>query len=649
MPATIAVKRAYEPAAPADGRRFLVDRVWPRGVSKAALRVEAWLKEAAPSTAAQSSMLPFLTRPPELRHWFNHQPERWDEFQRRYRRELAAAGVAALAPLEDAARTGRRVTLVFSARDEARNNAVALRRILLERLGQGEEAGEEEEEEEEGEEAEEEQEEVQRGCDKTATRGAGSAAKAPPRGKAAAARSRQGGKASGKATSKAGDAALNAARQLQAQAPLEARQPERQLAQPLVRRGRQENPLFKPFQLGPCDLRHRIVLAPLTRCRAIDTIPHKNAITYYSQRASQGGLLLTEATCISERAHGYPHTPGIYTKEQQDGWRPVVELWHTGRASHPDYQPNGEPPVSASAIPITDGTQMVDFTTPRALEPSEIPGVVDEYRRAARASIDTGFDGVEIHGANGYLVDQFLKDESNQRTDEYGGSIERRCRFALKVARAVAEEVGPERTGIRLSPFGGFQNATDSHPYALVSYLLEELGKLRLAYVHMVEPRAGGNADKDPGGHTLEPFRKERQGWSWCQQQAAAFAHCATGLPCAEPALHLPPATAHPAPPPTPPAGHADLVAFGRYFLANPDLPLRFCLDAPLNRYHRETFYTQAGAHKGARSQLQAGPFGSRTRSAACWLPSSNSAIPTQESEFGEDFMEELRKCDHEP
>ncbi|GAB4814383.1 hypothetical protein N2152v2_001429 [Parachlorella kessleri] len=271
----------------------------------------------------------------------------------------------------------------------------------------------------------------------------------------------------------------------------------------------------------------------------------------------------------------YPHTPGIYLPEQAFFF---CQLWHVGRASHNDYQPNGEPPVSASAIPITDGNQvfsfkagkMVDFPTPRALEVSEIPGVVDDYRKAARNSLTAGFSGVEIHGANGYLIDQFLKDEANHRTDEYGGSIENRCRFALEVVKAVADEVGSDKVGIRLSPFGGFQNATDSHPYGLVSYLLEELNKLDLAYVHFVEPRAGGNADIPETPHTLEPFRKVYKGTAI----AAGGYKRESGMEAIA-------------------SGHSDLVAYGRWFIANPDMPKRFALGAPLNKYHRDTFYSQ--------------------------------------------------------
>ncbi|KAL4440482.1 hypothetical protein ABPG75_003483 [Micractinium tetrahymenae] len=350
-----------------------------------------------------------------------------------------------------------------------------------------------------------------------------------------------------------------------------------------------DNPLFWPFVMGPFELAHRLVMAPLTRCRAIDSIPRSNAVEYYSQRASDGGLIISEATCISDTAHGYPHTPGIYSREQLDGWRPVVEavrakgahffsqLWHVGRASHNDFQPGGQAPISASAIPITDGTQvfslsqgkMVDFPTPRALEVHEIPGIVEQYRRAARNAIDVGFSGVEIHGANGYLIDQFLKSECNHRTDEYGGSIETRCRFALEVVDAVCDEVGANRVGIRLSMFGGFQNATDEHPYALGSFLLEELNKRGLCYVHMVEPRAANQAIRETQD-SLEPFCKV---WRGPMIAAGGYKR--------ESAMHAVQ------------SGHADLVAIGREFITNPDLPLRFCLDAPLNPYHRATFYTQ--------------------------------------------------------
>eukprot|EP00887_Chlorella_sp_A99_P005008 scaffold4.g5008.t1 len=257
------------------------------------------------------------------------------------------------------------------------------------------------------------------------------------------------------------------------------------------------------------------------------------------------------------------------------GCAPARLLWHVGRASHPHYQPNEELPVSSSAIAVGNGSQcfslksmqLEDYPAPRALEKEEIPGIVEEFRVAARNAIAAGFDGVEVHGANGYLIDQ---DNVNHRTDEYGGPIENRCRFALEVVRAVVEEVGADRVGLRLSPFGSFLSATDSHPYALTTYLLEELNEFNLAYVHLVEPRTGGSVDVDPGAYSLDPFRKVYRG----------TVIAAGGYKRDDAATAVA-------------SGRADLVAFGRWFLANPDLPRRFQLGAPLNKYDRNTFYTQ--------------------------------------------------------
>lgn len=216
---------------------------------------------------------------------------------------------------------------------------------------------------------------------------------------------------------------------------------------------------------------------------------------------------------------------------------------------------------------------MEDYIAPRPLEASELPAIVEEFRVAARNAIEAGFDGVEIHNANGYLLDSFLKDSANQRTDEYGGSIENRCRFPLMVAKAVVEEIGAERVGIRISPFGGFLDATDSHPYGLITYFLEELNKLGLAYVHLVEPRAGGNDDIPAdklAGKSLDPFRKV-----WNGTFIAAGGYTPENAPDAIA------------------SGHTDLIAFGRWHLANPDFVKRVALGAPLNKYDRATFYTQ--------------------------------------------------------
>lgn len=348
-------------------------------------------------------------------------------------------------------------------------------------------------------------------------------------------------------------------------------------------------PLFEPYKMGPFELSHRLVLAPLTRCRAFGTVPQPNAARYYAQRASPGGLMISEATCISQAGHGYPCTPGVYTAEQIAGWKPItqavrdkgavffLQLWHVGRASHPEYQPEHQPPVSSSAVRISDAWdvytpkgQPAKYPVPRPLEIPEIKAIVKEFAQGAKNALEAGFDGVEIHGANGYVIDQFLKDKVNMRTDEYGGSIENRCRFALEVVEAVVEAIGAERVGIRLSPFNEFLDCIDTHPYSTNIYLLEQLNKYNLAFIHMVEPRVPSNGDNVETQHSLTPFRKV-----WHGTFISAGGHTRqTGIECVR-------------------DGEADLVCYGRHFLANPDLPKRFALNAPLNKYDRNTFYTQ--------------------------------------------------------
>ena len=351
--------------------------------------------------------------------------------------------------------------------------------------------------------------------------------------------------------------------------------------------------LFSPYQLGPFHLNHRIVLAPLTRCRSYDGVPQPHAIKYYADRTTPGGLLISEGTVISPTGQGYPHTPSIYKEEHIDAWKPITEavrarggvfvcqLWHCGRASHPSYQPNNALPIAPSPLPITDGNKVFslksmnfeEYPTPRALETSEIPALAAEYAQAATNAIAAGFDACEIHGANGYLVDEFLKEEANQREDKYGGSIENRCRFALEVVDAVAAAVGEERVGLRLSPFGGFLNGTDPHPYALVSYLLEELNKRHpnLLYIHVVESRAGGNNDLPyDSNKTLDPWRKI---WKGPLMAAGGYS-----VDNGDEAVAT---------------NHCDLVAYGRWFLANSDFVKRAAVGATLNHYNRDTFYTQ--------------------------------------------------------
>ncbi|PSC70848.1 12-oxophytodienoate reductase 11 [Micractinium conductrix] len=348
--------------------------------------------------------------------------------------------------------------------------------------------------------------------------------------------------------------------------------------------------LFRPYELpGGVQLQHRMVYAPLTRCRAFGNIPQPSAATYYSQRATPGGLMISEGTIVSETGFGYPCTPGIFTQEQIDGWKPVVQavkdkgatffcqIWHVGRASHPHYQPNEELPISSTTKPVSGqcfslkSMQMEDHLPSRALAAEELPAIVEQFAAAARNLVAAGFNGVEIHGANGYLIDQFLKDGINDRTDAYGGPIENRCRFCLEVVKAVCDAIGSEKVGIRLSPFGGFLDGSDSHPYALTTYLLEELNKHNLAYVHLVEPRVAGNTDLEYTLHSIAPFRSMYKG-----TLIAAVGYTAeNGAAAVE-------------------SGHCDLVCYGRWWISNPDLPRRFRLGAPLTKYDRATFYTQA-------------------------------------------------------
>ncbi|CAI5469801.1 unnamed protein product [Closterium sp. Yama58-4] len=348
------------------------------------------------------------------------------------------------------------------------------------------------------------------------------------------------------------------------------------------------NPLLTPFTLPDgTELSMRIVYAPLTRDRALGTIPQPNAAIYYSQRAHKGGLMLTEGTCISPEAHGYPDTPGIYTEAQIAAWKPVIkavhdkgarfycQLWHVGRASHQEYQPDGAAPMAPSAIPISSGeikvyisTGPADYPTPRAMTAEEIKKVVEQFRVAARNAIDAGFDGVEVHGANGYLLEQFIKDGINKREDEFGGSLENRLRFPLQVIKAVADEVGASKVGVRLSPYSSFLDASDSDPVGTYLGLVEAVNGLGLAYVHFIEARAQGNADLEDVKETLEPFRKAFKG----PFIAAGGYKRENGMEAIE-------------------SGAADLITYGRLFLANPDLPKRFELNAPLNPYDRSTFF----------------------------------------------------------
>ncbi|XP_076930656.1 putative 12-oxophytodienoate reductase 11 [Bidens hawaiensis] len=345
-------------------------------------------------------------------------------------------------------------------------------------------------------------------------------------------------------------------------------------------------PLVTPYKMGKFQLSQRVVLAPLTRQRSYGNVPQQHAVLYYSQRTTKGGLLISEATGVSDTAQGLPETPGIWTKEQVEAWKPIVDavhakggiffcqIWHVGRVSNSGFQPNGQAPISCTDKGLTNleqagGTDITSFTPPRKLTTKEIPLIVDDFRTAARNAIDAGFDGVEIHGAHGYLIDQFMKDGVNDRTDEYGGSLENRCRFALEVVEAVVNEIGADKVGIRLSPFADYMQSGDSNPKALGLYMAESLNKYNILYCHMVEPRMKTLGEKDDCPDSLVPMRKAFNGTF---VSAGGYDMEDGNNAVAE--------------------NRTNLVAYGRLFLANPDLPKRFELNAPLNKYNRETFYT---------------------------------------------------------
>jgi N-ethylmaleimide reductase len=338
-----------------------------------------------------------------------------------------------------------------------------------------------------------------------------------------------------------------------------------------------EAALFTPFDLGRIRLRNRIVMAPLTRDRATPGIDAPNQLNaeYYRQRAG-AGLIIAEATQISPYGKGYAFTPGIYSPDQIEGWKLVtsavhaeggtifLQLWHVGRISHPSLQPGNLLPVAPSAVAPKDTRtfietgEFVSVGTPRALELTEIPGIIDDYAAAASKAIAAGFDGVEIHAANGYLLHQFMGDGSNHRTDRYGGSVANRLRLTLEVTEAVSAAVGADRTGIRISPVSPASGAYDSNPQSVFFPLVRELNRFGLAYVHVVEGHTQG--PREFHGFDFEQLRKEFSG-AWMVNNGytreMAIDVVARGL--------------------------ADLVAFGRPFIANPDLVERFRTGAPLN------------------------------------------------------------------
>ncbi len=356
--------------------------------------------------------------------------------------------------------------------------------------------------------------------------------------------------------------------------------------------------LFDPVRAGDLQLANRIVMAPLTRNRAPDAVPTPLMAQYYTQRAS-AGLLITEATAISQQGQGYADVPGLYGSEQIDGWKQVtknvhaasgkivVQLWHVGRVSHTSLQPGGGKPVAPSAITaktktvlIKDGVpSFVDTSEPRALQAYELPDIVHTYQAAARNAVETaGFDGVEIHAANGYLLDQFLKSGSNQRRDDFGGSIENRARLLLEVVRAVTQAIGAGRTGIRFSPVTPANDAFDPDPQPLFDYLVRELAGFNLAYLHIIEGATGGARELPD-----RPFDYTglRRAYRAAGGKAAWMVNNGLDKALAENAL----------------AEGADLVAFGRPFIANPDLVERLRRGKPWNEGDRSTYY--GGGAKG--------------------------------------------------
>ncbi len=346
--------------------------------------------------------------------------------------------------------------------------------------------------------------------------------------------------------------------------------------------------LFSSIQVGPYTFSHRVVLAPLTRMRAEEgAIPGPLMAEYYSQRTSPGALLIGEATIAAPNGNGYPGAPGLFDDSQIDGWRLVtdavhakggkifLQLYHAGRQSNAQLQPGGERPVGPSEI--THGgvayteAGWVPNTPNRALETHEIAGLVESFRSAAARGVTAGFDGVELHAANGYIFDQFLQDGSNKRTDSYGGSFENRARFLLEATRAVVSVWGSNKVAVRLGPSGEFGDMSDSDPVGLFTYVASELAKLDLAYLHLIEPRVVGNVDDESKNQAPVAAQTIRKVYEGTIIAAGGFKR-----DTAEAVLQ---------------AGDADLVAFGRDFIANPDLPERMRRNLPLNAYDRPSFF----------------------------------------------------------
>jgi N-ethylmaleimide reductase len=351
--------------------------------------------------------------------------------------------------------------------------------------------------------------------------------------------------------------------------------------------------LFDPLRFGHIDSANRIVMAPLTRNRAgPGQVPTSLMTTYYEQRAS-AGLIVTEATQISPTGQGYLDTPGIYSAAQVIGWRPianavhgkggklVMQLWHVGRISHTSLLPDGQQPVSSTARRANSKTFTTagfeDVSAPRALRSDELPGIVNAYCQAARHAMDAGCDGVEVHGANGYLLEQFLRDSINDRTDDYGGSRENRARLPMQVMNAIVEEIGPDRAGLRLSPVTPANDAgQDSDAQGLFNYFLEQLAPLKLAFIHIIEGATGGARDVAPFDYAAlrNRFKSGNAHGAWIVNNGYTRAMAINAIA----------------------SGAADMVAFGRPFISNPDLVNRLRLNAPLAAVKIETLYGGSAA-----------------------------------------------------
>lgn len=343
--------------------------------------------------------------------------------------------------------------------------------------------------------------------------------------------------------------------------------------------------LFDPVQLGSLDLKNRIVMAPLTRGRAGETrIPNAMMATYYAQRAS-AGLIIAEATAISEQGYGWPNAPGMYNDEQQKGWahvtkavherggKIILQLWHMGRVKDESTYKEGEKAVAPSAIAASNNIRRSSgksYPEPRALDVDELPGIIENYVSSAKRAIAAGFDGVEVHAANGYLLDQFLRDGSNQRQDAYGGAVENRIRFPLEVIRAVADAVGAGRTGVRISPTNPFNDMSDHDPQSLFTAFAKALDTLGLAYLHILEPPSKDHPFSDPAATRVAPAIQE-------VYRGALMLNGGYDLESAQNSLAQKGVKA---------------IAFGVPFIANPDLVERYQSGAPLNTPDKATFYT---------------------------------------------------------